>query len=44
MSRPMTMVAMWKKVDPSIHISDVENVELVFRDDLVLIPQNCWSP
>jgi hypothetical protein len=44
MSRPMTMVAMWNKGDPSIHISDIESVELVLRDGLVLIPQNCWSP
>jgi len=39
MSGPMTMVAMWNKGDLSIHIRDIENVELVFRDGLFLIPQ-----
>jgi len=33
------MVAMWNKGDLSIHIRDIENVELVFRDGLFLIPQ-----
>ncbi len=41
MSRAMTVVAMWNKGDPSIHISKIENVELVFSDGLGLIPQNC---
>jgi hypothetical protein len=37
----MTLVAMWKRGIPSIHIS---NVEFVFRDGLAMIPQDGWSP